>query len=203
MEAAAANTVEEAVAEIMRIHRSLPPRLGIEEVEAAETLIRNMDKEDQLRLEAIAKQPKGSEISEELFFVLQEMQRGLAMYQSKEQRREAMKLLDLENLHSFFDDLVQRASLCVSSSGSSHSDKSSSVSGSASGSGSSGFLNSTSFYAEKEPLRSSRMLFSKDDTFVSKAKVSSFHVNGINRPQILDSSLNSGELNSVEYSNDS
>ncbi|WJX38791.1 hypothetical protein P8452_26414 [Trifolium repens] len=38
---------------------------------------------------------------------------------SNEQKREAFKLLDLENVHSLFDELIQRPSDCVSNGGSS------------------------------------------------------------------------------------
>ncbi|QCD91224.1 internalin A [Vigna unguiculata] len=108
-------SVDGVVEEIMRIHRSLPPRPSIEEVEVARGLIVNVEKEDQARLEAIARQSKGVDVPEELFMVLQEMQRNVVYYQSKEQKREALKLLDLDNVHSLFDELIQRASKCVSS----------------------------------------------------------------------------------------
>ena len=49
------NSVEEVVEEIMRIHRSLPARPGIDEVEVARGLIGNVEKEDQARLQAIAR----------------------------------------------------------------------------------------------------------------------------------------------------
>ncbi|KAL8143323.1 hypothetical protein V2J09_016355, partial [Rumex salicifolius] len=197
-------TVEGTVAEVMRIHRSLPPRPAMEEVEAAKMLIQNVEKEDQMRLEAIAKQPRGTSVPEELFFVLKEMQKSLVLYQSKEQKREASNLLDLEHLHSVFDDLIQKASQCVpsqsgvpSSSSSFFSDNSSSISStitsSSTASGSSSLiLDSASYQLEKEPIKS-RQMFSKDDSYVKKSKVG-FHVNGIGAsvataPQILDSSL--------------
>ncbi|GAB2213922.1 hypothetical protein Drorol1_Dr00018247 [Drosera rotundifolia] len=43
--------IDAVVVEIMRLHRSLPPRLSIEEVEAAKTLIRNIESEHQQKLE--------------------------------------------------------------------------------------------------------------------------------------------------------
>lgn len=119
MEAASLQSVDEVVEDIMRLHRSLPARPGLDEVEAAKTLIRNVDKEDQARLDAIGKQTKGPNVPEELFQVMLEMQRNLVYYHSKEQKREALRLLDLESLHSIFDDFIQRASNCVSSSSSS------------------------------------------------------------------------------------
>lgn len=80
--------------------------------------VHNVDKEELARIDAILKQNKGSEAPEELFFVLQEMQKNAVYDQSKEQKREAPKLLDLENIHALFDELIQRASSCLPSSSS-------------------------------------------------------------------------------------
>lgn len=194
----AAKTVDGVVGEITRIHRFLPPRPDIDEVEAAKTLIRNVEREEQQRLEAIAKLPKGQAIPEELFFVYQEMQRSLVYFQSNEQKREALKLLDLENAHQVFDDLIQRASQCVSpNSGSGYSSslvkerESTSV---ASGSGlKSRDLDSvgasTSFYSQKQAVNGE--LFTRDDSYVKKSKAS-FHGDGFRSsvaPQIVDSTL--------------
>ncbi|XP_052197946.1 plant intracellular Ras-group-related LRR protein 4-like [Diospyros lotus] len=211
-------SVDEVVEEIMRIHRSLPARPGIDEVEAAKTLIRNVEKEDQARLEAIARQRKTPRVPEELFMVLQEMQKNLVHFQSKEQKKEALKLLDLENVHSVFDDLIQRASKCLSSPSESNSflaaysvasnssTDSSSLSVSNSASLSLGSLSSVGTVAasssgscyDKEPAKPSE-LFSKDDSYVKKAKTT-FYTDGIGvglrsgdalKTQILDSSLKS------------
>ncbi|TKY70224.1 Plant intracellular Ras-group-related LRR protein 4 [Spatholobus suberectus] len=204
-------SVDGVVEEIMRVHRSLPARPGIDEVEAARGLIVNVEKEDQARLEAIARQSKGVDVPEELFMVFQEMQRNVVYYQSKEQKREAAKLLDLENVHSLFDELIQRASKCVSSPSGSASRKNTYPNGSASSisvslsqnsvSASSGFdkpppppaaaAPSRMFHAEKEPSE----LVTRDDSYVKKAK-SSFYSNGYgveptipSKSNILDSSF--------------
>ncbi|KAG9136996.1 hypothetical protein Leryth_013840 [Lithospermum erythrorhizon] len=113
MEASVMKT-DEVVQEIMKLHRSLPTRPGIDEVEAAKTLMVNVEKEDQARIEAIGKQRKAKDVPEELFRVLQEMQKQVVCYLSNEQKREAVKLLDLENVHLVFDELIQRASKCLS-----------------------------------------------------------------------------------------
>ncbi|KAF7829077.1 plant intracellular Ras-group-related LRR protein 4-like [Senna tora] len=179
-------SVDEVVGEIMRIHRSLPTRPGIDEVEAAKALIINLEKEDQARLEALAKQSKGPDVPEELFMILQEMQKNLIHFQSKEQKREAVKLLDLENVHSLFDDLVQRASKCVSSPTNSNSLKSNYSNGSAP---------TTSVSISKKESVKTPQLFTRDDSYVKKSK-STFHGDGYgiganisSKPQILDSSL--------------
>lgn len=199
------SSVDTVVEEIMRIHRSLPSRPAIDEVEAAKVLILNVDKEDQARIESISRQSKGPEVPEELFMVLQEMQRSLVYYHSKEQKREALKLLDLENVHSLFDELIQRASRCVSSSPSASNTSDSRKHGysngsastasvstsfaaqsSASASGSkAGFdaLPSSSaagssilFRAEKE-LGKAKELVTRDDSYVKNSK-STFYSNG-------------------------
>ncbi|KAF5207835.1 hypothetical protein FRX31_002578, partial [Thalictrum thalictroides] len=48
------------VEEIMRIHKSLPTRLGLEEIEVARAIIQNVEKEEQYQVEAILKQKKGT-----------------------------------------------------------------------------------------------------------------------------------------------
>lgn len=213
---ASLQSIDEVVQEIMRIHRSLPTRPGIDEVEAANALIRNVDKEDQFRLEAISKQTKSRNVPDELFMVLQEMQKNFVYYQSKEQKRDALKLLDLENVHFLFDDLIQRASNCLPSSSNSNSNSSTFNSHCSNGSTSTissstttgpasiyGDFNSSSsasatsstgvhYYSEKEPVK----ILAKDDSYVKKAKTA-FYVDGIgaagrlnsSKPQIVDLSL--------------
>ncbi|TKY58399.1 Plant intracellular Ras-group-related LRR protein 4 [Spatholobus suberectus] len=191
MDLSPARSVDEAVEEIMRLHRSLPVRPGIEEVEAARTLIANLEREDQAKLEAMAtlRQHKGPQVPEELFMVLQEMQKNVVFFQSREQKREALKLLDLENAHALFDDLIQRASNCVSSS---RSNSKNSVS-KREASSTSTFTSVSSF--KKEPAKISETLFTRDDGYMNRAKPT-FYPDGYtigpgvsSKPQILDSSL--------------
>ncbi|GLT26930.1 hypothetical protein SLA2020_019680 [Shorea laevis] len=192
-----------AVEEIMRIHRSLPPRPGIEEVEAARTLIQNVEKEDQARLEAIGRQTKGRNVPEELFMVLQEMQKKLVYFQGKEQKRETLKLLDLENVHAQFDEFILRTNNCLNSpsytSSSSWSLKSHNSNGSVSTASSTPSLSKTtapasittkssaaatattsSFSPAKEPVKSTES-FARDDSYVKKVK-SSFYSDGPSIP---------------------
>lgn len=167
-------SIDGVVEEIMRIHRSLPPRPGIDEVEAAVTLVRNVDKEEQVRIDAISKQKKGFEIPEELFFVLQEMQKNLVYFQGKEQKREALKLLDLENIHALFDELIQRASKCLPSSSnvSAPSISASSAKVTAASSATSFDANTAASYVVL-PEKGGRASFqgvSRDDSYLKKAK---------------------------------
>ncbi|KAI4314671.1 hypothetical protein L6164_027559 [Bauhinia variegata] len=214
MESSSLQSAEEVVKEIMRIHRSLPTRPETDEVEAAKALIINVEKEDQARLEVIARQTKSPDVPEELFMVLQEMQKNLVYFQSNEQKREALKLLDLENVHCLFDELVQRASNCVSSSSNSNSRKPSYSNGSTTAVSTSFSKNSTfdgvspgfnkasaatsassSLYRiEKEPVKNSELV-TRDDSYVKKSK-STFYGDGFgigpgisSKPQIVDSTL--------------
>ncbi|XP_048601057.1 plant intracellular Ras-group-related LRR protein 4-like isoform X2 [Brassica napus] len=179
------DTTEQVVEEIMRIHRSLPPRPGLDEVEAATSLIQNVEKEDRAWLEAIANQRKPSDVPGELFSILQEMKKGLVQFKSKEQIREAAKLLDLETVHSLFDDFIQRASDCISSPSN----------GSAPPSRLPPRPPPTSLYLnEKTPARPKEMV-SRDDSFVSKAKPSLYgdgFVAPPRTPQVVDSTLTAG-----------
>ncbi|CAN6813389.1 hypothetical protein HID58_054649 [Brassica napus] len=170
---------------IMRIHRSLPSRPEIDDVEAASSLIQNVEKDDQNRLDAIDRQVKSSEVPRELFDVLREMKRGLVRFQSKEQKREAAKVLDLESAHVLFDELIQRASNCIASPPSSTAKEPAPAP----------VVSPASlFYSDKAPVKSKEM-FTRDDTFVSKVK-SSLHSDSFLAPRKpLDSTLEAKKLN--------
>ncbi|KAL6582796.1 hypothetical protein OROMI_004874 [Orobanche minor] len=213
MESSAMAT-DDVVEQIMRLHRSLPDRPEIEEVEAAKTLIRNVEREEQLRFEEILRQSKGKDVPEELFKILQEMQRGMVHLQSKEQKMEALKLLDLEGVHMVFDDLIQRASKCLPGSLGLQDMESVLPSYSSSNSLSptmntttttttttaTSALSTSSLWNDKDNAKASEILFTKDDTYVEKAKTS-FHVDGmefetrygvvLGVPQIIDPKLKS------------
>lgn len=195
-----AKSVDEVVEEIMRIHKSLPPRPGIDDIEAAIILIRNADNEEQSRIEAISRQKKRKYIPEELFNILLEMQKQLVQFQTKEQKREAVKLLDLENCHQLFDEMIQRASKCCSPSPSNNTPSSTSSSSSPSTNpasiSTSSFDHSTpsstsSLSFDKDHVKSSHLII-KDDSYVNKSK---FYNNGgivsskFSKPQIFDSTL--------------
>lgn len=182
--------MDETVEEIMRIRRSLPARPRTEEVEAAMTVVANAEKEEASRLAAAAaaaRQSKVSDVPEELLTVVEEMQKSVVSFQCKEQKRDALRLVDLENLHSLFDHLIQRASDCVSNSNNNNRNKKSSgpsnkaqwASPKNSASVSSGLL-------KKPPVKPSQ-LFSKDDSYLNKAKSIGHSISF--KQQILDSSL--------------
>jgi hypothetical protein len=182
-------SVDSVIQEVMRLHRLLPPRPSIDEVEAAMAVVRNVEMEENSRIDTILSQKKGIEVPEELFFVVQEMQKNLVYYQSKEQKRDALKLLDLESLHVVCDELIQRASSCVpSSSNGSARSFASSYTGASQGIGTS-VLNGDiySSVSSSSKVKSvldakegenkggkSSVLVTRDDSYVKKGKVSMY-----------------------------
>ncbi|KAJ4747410.1 Plant intracellular Ras-group-related LRR protein 4 [Rhynchospora pubera] len=176
-------SVDSVIQEVMRLHRSLPPRPSIDEVEAAMTVVRHVEMEENSRIEAILKQQKGIEVPEELFFVVQEMQKNLVHYQSNEQKRDALKLIDLENLHVLFDEMIQRASSCAPSS--SNGSARSIASWAGRGIGASGTSSNYSAASASSMVKSvldkkegdigkSTALVTRDDSYVKKGKVSMY-----------------------------
>ncbi|KAJ3677661.1 hypothetical protein LUZ60_003385 [Juncus effusus] len=176
-------SIDGVVGEIMALHRSLPPRPTIDEVEAAMAVVRNVETEENAKLESIQRQTKGFEIPDELFFVMQEMQKSLVYHQSKEQKQEALKLLDLENLHDYFDELIQRASQCVPSSSNGTAPSSSTgtsrdingTTGTSSNNNYSSFSSSStaispSVFNKETQGQKSSVLVTRDDSYVKKAK---------------------------------
>lgn len=115
----AVTNMDEVVEEIMVLHRSLPPRPSMEEVEAALSVIENVDSTKSMRLQMMTKRRKPVNVPVELFEVLQEMQRNQIEFQAKEEMREALSVLDLEDRHRLFDYLLRKASTSLPSSSSS------------------------------------------------------------------------------------
>ncbi|KAI3813685.1 hypothetical protein L1987_18414 [Smallanthus sonchifolius] len=213
-------SADEVVEEIMRIHRSLPPRPEIDDVEAAVILIRNADNEEQSRMEVISRQKRRKYIPEELFNVLVDMQKHFVQFQTKEHKREAVKLLELENYHQLFDEMIQKASkCCVPSSTSNNIDNNNNINtqltastssasspstnpanfdqstaSSVSGSVSTASTSRLSF--DKEVVKSVHLV-TRDDSYVKNSK-SAFYggsigrSNEFSRPQIGDSTLKPG-----------
>lgn len=109
--------VVETVEEIMRIFKSLPPRPTIEEVEAAATVIKSVNADEETRLAEIDRRQAPTEIPRELFGVLQEVRRNEVRVRSFEQKREALHVVEVDRMFQIFDDLIQRASDIVSGHG--------------------------------------------------------------------------------------
>lgn len=104
----------EAVEEIMKLYKSLPPRPSIEEVEAALSVLETVANEEQAKLEEISKLEKPKDVPQEIFDVLQKSKKTMVLFQNHEQRKEASYVVETDKLFHTFDDLIQRASGLVS-----------------------------------------------------------------------------------------
>ncbi|KAG8047987.1 hypothetical protein GUJ93_ZPchr0008g13590 [Zizania palustris] len=184
VEAAAFDTVDGLVGEVMRLHRSLPARPVVEEVEAADALARAADREERARLDSIARLHRSPAVPEELFYVAQEMHRAHAGFQCREQKRDATRLLELDALHTLFDDLIQRASQCLPSSSTSAAPRITATSATTVASSSFASLavdaadgtterhtsSGTNGFTADRPMGTSTGRVSMDDSYVRKAK---------------------------------
>ncbi|KAJ8754353.1 hypothetical protein K2173_002804 [Erythroxylum novogranatense] len=99
----------ETVAEIIRLYRSLPPRPSIEEVEAAMSVIKTAESEEQEKVQEILKQERPRDVPEELFYLLQEVRRTTVLIQSHELRKEALHLVEVDKMFATFAELIQKA----------------------------------------------------------------------------------------------
>nr|AMM42832.1 LRR-RLK [Vernicia fordii] len=104
----------ETVEEIMKLYRSLPARPSIEEVEAAMSVIETVNSEEQQKLDKVSKQDCPQGVPEELFSVLQMVRKTMVLFQSHEQKKEALHLVEIDKMLETFDGLIQRSSLLVS-----------------------------------------------------------------------------------------
>ncbi|XP_031288065.1 plant intracellular Ras-group-related LRR protein 5-like [Pistacia vera] len=102
------------IEDIMLLYRSLPPRPSIEEVEAALSVIKTVNTEEQTKLEEISNEEKPKDVPEELFSILQQFKKSMVLFQSHEQRKEAQHLVEVDKYFGTFDELIQKASGLVS-----------------------------------------------------------------------------------------
>ncbi|KAJ0968123.1 hypothetical protein J5N97_025040 [Dioscorea zingiberensis] len=108
--------IKEAVEEVMRIYKSLPPRPTIEDVKVAMAIIKTVDKEEELKISQNQSFPRISGLDDELFSVLQEARKCFISFHSYQQKKEAQLLLDLDTWFQAFDDIIRRTSELVSTS---------------------------------------------------------------------------------------
>ncbi|KAL2322910.1 hypothetical protein Fmac_027289 [Flemingia macrophylla] len=104
----------DTVQEITRIYGSLPRRPSIEEVEAATSIVDTLNNEEQTKLHEISIQQPPHDVPQDLFSVLQQLQKTMVVFHTLQQRREALHLLHLEKMFQTFADLIQKASQLVS-----------------------------------------------------------------------------------------
>nr|CAB3500089.1 unnamed protein product [Digitaria exilis] len=108
----------EAVEELTRLYRELPPRPAVEEVEAAAAVLASADAEEEARLAEIAAEEAADRarkgVPAELLDVLREAKRNAVWLRALQQRKEAAHVVELERRFKVLDDLIQRASRVVS-----------------------------------------------------------------------------------------
>jgi hypothetical protein len=107
---ASLNTIQE----ITQIYSSLPPRPSIEEIEAATSTLDTLNNLEQTKLQDISTQKPPQDVPDDLFYVLQQLKKTMVLFQSHQQRKEAIHLLQLDKMFQTFGDLIQRASELVS-----------------------------------------------------------------------------------------
>ncbi|KAJ1428949.1 Leucine-rich repeat [Sesbania bispinosa] len=93
----------DTVQEITRIYRSLPPRPSLEEVEAATSTVETVNNVEQTKLHEISMQKPSHDVPQDLFSVLQELKKTMVLFQSHQQRKEALHLLELEKMFQTFE----------------------------------------------------------------------------------------------------
>ncbi|GAU24824.1 hypothetical protein TSUD_157370 [Trifolium subterraneum] len=104
------NTIQE----ITQIYSSLPPRPSIEEIEAATSTLDTLNNLEQTKLQEISTQKPPNDVPDDLFYVLQQLKKTMVLFQSHQQSKEAIHLLELDKMFHTFGDLIQRASELVS-----------------------------------------------------------------------------------------
>ncbi|CAN4077242.1 unnamed protein product [Withania somnifera] len=104
------------IEEITTIYKSLPPRPSIVEVEAAVSVIKSVETEEQIALDEISKKVVAPEedVPIELYSVLQEVRKSIVLFQSQEQKKEAVQLIELDKTYQDFDELIQKATELIS-----------------------------------------------------------------------------------------
>ncbi|WCJ20657.1 Plant intracellular Ras-group-related LRR protein 5 [Euphorbia peplus] len=104
----------QTVDEIMKLYRSLPPRPSIDQIEAAKIVIQTVNAEQQLKLDDFSNQTCPPDVPDELFSLLQQVRKNMVLFQSHEQRKEALHLVQFDDMFEIFAGFIQRASVLVS-----------------------------------------------------------------------------------------
>lgn len=102
------------IEEITKIYKSLPTRPSIVEVEAANSVLKSVETEEEIKLEEISKKVEPQDVPIELYSVLQQVRKSIVLFQSQEQKKESIQLIELEKTYQNFDELIQKASELVS-----------------------------------------------------------------------------------------
>lgn len=103
------------IEEITRIYKSLPPRPSILEIEASISVVKSVETEEKIELDEISKRRVEIEesVPAELYSVLEKVRKAMVLFQSKEQKKEAVELIELDKTYQDFDELIQEATELV------------------------------------------------------------------------------------------
>ncbi|KAK4363368.1 hypothetical protein RND71_018609 [Anisodus tanguticus] len=100
--------------EISRNYKSLPPRPSIVEIEAEISVIKSVETEEQIVLDEISnKLPPENNVPTELYSLLQQARKAMVMFQSQEQKKEAIQLIELDKTYQDFDVLIHKATKLI------------------------------------------------------------------------------------------
>ncbi|XP_060179861.1 plant intracellular Ras-group-related LRR protein 5-like [Lycium barbarum] len=101
--------------EITRIYKSLPPRPSILQLEAAISVIKSVETEEQIELDEISNElPPENNVPTELYSLLQQVRKAMVSFQSQEKKKEAVQLIELDKIYQNFDGLIQKATELIS-----------------------------------------------------------------------------------------
>lgn len=109
-------TCAKIIEEITKIYKSLPPRPSILEIEASISVIKTVETEEKIELDEISKKEVAPEedVPTELYSVLQQVRKGMVLFQSKEKKKQAVQLIELDKTYQDFDGLIQKATELIS-----------------------------------------------------------------------------------------
>ncbi|KAI3692058.1 hypothetical protein L6452_31867 [Arctium lappa] len=113
-ETLSSNASKETIQEIMTTYKSLPPRPTIEDLEAAISVIKTLNTEEKQKLDEINTQICPPDVPQNLFSILQKVRQTMVLFQTQEQRKEPLQIVDFDQIHQTFDELILKASNCVS-----------------------------------------------------------------------------------------
>ncbi|KAM7256270.1 hypothetical protein ACFE04_012011 [Oxalis oulophora] len=102
------------VNQITNLYKSLPQRSSIQQIEAALSVIQTVNTEEQTKLEAIDKETNNPDGDDVIFSVLKEFKKKMVIFQSYEQRKEALYLVEVDKMLEGFDLLIRKLNIYVS-----------------------------------------------------------------------------------------
>ncbi|PTQ26333.1 hypothetical protein MARPO_2755s0001, partial [Marchantia polymorpha] len=105
----AVETVEDVVAQMKLLLTAVPPRPSFGEVEAAKLAIRDEESSLSAKLDELFSEPCPPAVPPRVFRALQEMHESVIRTQSEVRRKSHAFVLQLEERHRIFDDLLRRA----------------------------------------------------------------------------------------------